>query len=169
MESFHESMQEYKKQLKKGGIQKAYKGLMDYLMALKTHFKNKYPDHDVSGSLYFGYMDMTYFALFPKPLKNRSLKIAVVFLHEAFRFEVWLSGGNKQAQSKYWKFFKESGWDKYRLVSSTKGADSILEHTLVDDPDFDDLDALTRQIEKETLSFIKDIEDFISKSRQAQS
>jgi hypothetical protein len=164
MESIHESMQEYKKQLEKGEIQKAYKGLMDYLAALKTHFKNKYPDLVVSGSLYSGYMDMTYFALFPKSLKDRNLKIAVVFLHEAFRFEAWLSGGNKQVQSKYWKFFNESGWDKYRLVSSTKGADSILEHTLVNDPHFSDLDALTKHIEKEALKFIKDVEGFLSRS-----
>jgi len=41
MESFHEYMNEYKKQLEKGIIQKAYKGLMEYIMALRTHLKNK--------------------------------------------------------------------------------------------------------------------------------
>jgi hypothetical protein len=65
MESFHECMNEYRKQLEKGAIIKAYKGLMEYIMDLRMHLKNKYPDYFVSGSIYFGYMDMTYFSFFP--------------------------------------------------------------------------------------------------------
>jgi len=163
MESFHEYMDEYRKQIEKGIISKAYKGLMEYILDLKTYFKNKYPDHFVSGSIYFGYMDMTYFSFYPKSLGDKKLKVAVVFLHEAMRFEVWLAGANKQVQSKYWKLFKESNWNTYRLVPTTKGADSILEHIAVDNPDFHDLDKLTKQIEKETMKFIKDIENFLSK------
>ena len=163
MESFHEYIDEYRKQLGMGKIQEAYRGLMEYVMALRTYFKNKYPDYVVSGSIYYGYMDMTYFSFFPKSLKNRNLKIAIVFVHDAFRFEVWLAGFNKQVQAKYWKLFKESNWDKYRIVSSTEGVDSIVEHILVDNPDFKDLDALTKQVERETLKFIKDVESFLSK------
>jgi len=79
MEAFHEFVNEYRKQLEQGAIQKAYKGLMEYVMALRTHFKNKYPEHVVSGSIYYGYMDMTYFSFNPKSLKDRGLKIAIVF------------------------------------------------------------------------------------------
>lgn len=162
MESFHEYMEEYRKQLEKGAIQKAYQGLMAYIMDLKTYFKNKYPDYFVSGSLYYGYMDMTYFSFIPESLKHRNLKIAIVFIHEAFRFEAWLAGYNKQVQTEYWKLFKESDWKKYRIVASPKGVDSILEHTLVDSPDFSDLGALTQQIERETLMFIEGVETFLS-------
>jgi hypothetical protein len=155
-------MQEYKKQIEKGAIQKAYLGLMEYVSGLRTHFKNKYPQHAVSGNIYFGYMDMTYFSISPKSLKDRDLKIAIVFLHDAFRFEVWLSGKNKQVLAKYWELLKESGWDEYKIVKPGKGIDSILEYILVDDPDFSDLDALTAQIESETLAFIADVESFFS-------
>ncbi|MBK9924530.1 MAG: hypothetical protein IPP66_04485 [Anaerolineales bacterium] len=163
MESFHEYIDEYRKQMKKGVISKAYKGLMEYILYLKTYFQNKYPDHFVSGSIYFGYMDMTYFSFYPKSLGDKKLKIAVVFLHESMRFEVWLAGANKQVQSKYWKLFKESNWNTYHLVPTTKGADSILEHIVADNPDFHDLDTLTKHIEKETVKFIKDVENFLSK------
>ncbi len=163
MESFHEYINEYRKQLEKGAIKKAYKGLMEYIMDLRTHFKNKYPDYFVSGSIYYGYMDMTYFSFIPKSFKQRNLKIAIVFLHEPFRFEVWLAGYNKQVQSKYWKLFKESDWNKYPIVSTTKGVDSIIEYILIDNPDFSDLDALTKQIESKTLEFIKAVESFLSK------
>ena len=74
MESFHESMHEYRKQLKKGAIKQAYKGLMDYFNALRVYFKKKYSDYFVSGSVYYGYMDMTYFSFFPKSFKRRKLK-----------------------------------------------------------------------------------------------
>ncbi|MBI5295327.1 MAG: hypothetical protein HY869_07610 [Chloroflexi bacterium] len=163
MESFHEHVAEYRKQIEKGFISKAYKGLMEYVLNLRTYFKNKYPDYFVSGSVYFGYMDMTYFSFYPQSLGQRKLKVAIVLIHESMRFEVWLAGYNKQVQSKYWKIFKESNWDKYHIVPTTKGADSILEYLLVDDPDFRDLDKLTKQIESGTMKFIADVEGFLSK------
>ena len=163
MESFHDYMDEYRNQLKKGIIQKAYRGLMDYISTLKLHFKKHYPDYIVSGSIYYGYMDMTYFSFFPKSLKRLKLKIGIVSIHDTCRFEVWLFGYNKQVQAKYWKLFKESAWNKYRIPSSIKGVDSIMEYTLVENPDFSDLDALKKKIEKGTLNFINDIEDFLSK------
>ena len=164
MKSLHECINEYKKQLKKGEIQVAYKGLMEYIMRLKTHLKNKYPEYNVPGNIYHGYMDMTYFSFFPESLKKRKLKVGIVFVHETFKFEVWLFGINKQVQAKYWKLFKESDWNKYHIVPTTKGYDSILEYVLVDDPDFSDLDNLTKQIEKGALEFIKNIEKFLSKN-----
>jgi len=162
MPSFNENMNEYRKQLEKGAVQGAYKGLMEYIMSLRTQFNKKYPDYFVSGSIYYGYMDMTYFSFFPKSLKDRKLKIAIVFIHEAFRFEAWLAGNNKQVQSKYWKLFVESDWNDYHIVSTTKGVDSIVEYIVVGNPDFSDLDTLTNQIERGTLKFIKHVEDFLS-------
>ena len=159
---FHEYIDEYRSQMQKGHIQQVYRGLMSYIMDLKTYFKNKYPGYSVSGNIYQGYMDMTYFALFPESLKSRKLKIAIVFIHDGVRFEAWLAGYNKQVQTEYWKLFKEADWDKYRIPSTTKGVDSIIECTLSDNPDFGDPDALTAQIESGTLNFIGDIEDFLS-------
>lgn len=162
MTSFQESMIEYKKQLEKGSIQVAYRGLMDYFNSLKIYFKRKYPTYSVSGSIYFGYMDMTYFAFFPASLKQRKLKVGIVFLHKAFRFEVWLFGYNKKIQKKYWNLFKENDWDKYHIPQNLKGVDSILEHVLVDNPNFDDLDVLTKLIEKRALEFIENVESFLN-------
>ncbi len=162
MDTFQDYMDEYKQQLGKGTIQKAYRGLMEYILSLKTYLQKKYPDFFVSGSIYYGYMDMTYFSFFPKSLNDRKLKVAIVFLHEACRFEAWLAGYNKQVQTKYWQLFKDSQWNQYHLVPTTKGADSILEHVLVSNPNFNDLDGLTYQIEVSSLAFIKKVEDFLS-------
>jgi hypothetical protein len=163
MVTFTDYMNEYKKQMQKGIISQAYKGLMEYMMSLKTHLKNKYPDYYLSSNIYFGYMDMTYFSFIPKSLKQLKLKPAIVFIHETCRFEIWLAAVNKQIQSKYWKLFKESNWNKYHLVPSTESVDSVLEHVLEDNPDFSDLGSLTNKIEKGSLMFLKDIENFLRK------
>ena len=106
---------------------------------------------------------MSYFSFFPKSLQRRKLKTAIVFLHEASRFEVWLAGNNRTVQTKYWKLFKGSNWKKYHIATPAKGVDAIIDHVLIDNPDFRDLDALTKQIERGTLRFIKDVENFLSK------
>lgn len=120
MKSFQENMIEYKKQIQKGDIQQAYRGLMDYIMGLKTYLSKTHPDYNVSSTLYFGYMDMTYFSFFPDTLKSKKLKIGIVFVHESFRFEIWLFGYNKTIQTKYWKLIKESKWNTYHLVPTVK-------------------------------------------------
>jgi hypothetical protein len=164
MESFQESIDEYRKQLEKGAIVKAYRGLMEYVMQLRTYFQRKYPDYYVSGSIYYGYMDMTYFSFSPKPIRDRNLKIAIVLIHDMCRFEAWLAGANKQVQQKYWKVFSESNWKNYPVVRTIEGADSIVESVLVEKPDFNDLDRLTEQIESALLTFIDDIENFLSEN-----
>lgn len=162
MNSFSESMQIYKKQLQEGHIIHAYQGLMAYIGELRTYFKKELPDCSVPGNIYYGYMDMTYFAIVPDFLESRQLKIAVVFPHEDFRFEVWLAARNKQIQTKVWKQIQASGWDRYNLTPQGKGVDAILDHVIVEDPDFSDLKGLTAEIEKGVLSFIKGLKGFLS-------
>ena len=161
MKSFHECMTEYRQQLQKGTIQKAYRGLMEYMIHLKNYLKNKYPNHHISGNTYYGYMDMIYFSFTPESLKSKKLKIAIVFIHEKANFEVWLAGMNKEIQRKYWKLFRESFWNKYQIPADIKGIDSIVEHNLIEKPNFNDLDTLTRKIEDGVLIFTDDIKTFL--------
>ena len=53
--------------------------------------------------------------------------------------------------------------EKISYSISTKGADSIIEYNLIDNPDFNELDKLTKQIEIGTLNFVADVENFLSK------
>jgi hypothetical protein len=165
MESLSESINEYKKQMKDGVIPKAYRGLMEYVMDLRIHFSKKFPGW-APGNIYQGYMDMTYFPIFPRELTSRKLKIAIVLIHEKIRFEIWLAAQNKQIQLEYRRLFKEGNWDKYRIPVTTKGVDSIMEYTLTDTPEFQNLAALTEHIEKGSLAFISDIENFLSKNQK---
>jgi hypothetical protein len=160
MHSIQEDMEEFHKQLGTGSIQKAYRALLSYMMGLRTHFQKSYAGSAVSG-LYQGYMDMTYFAVFPPSLKLRNLKIAIVFNYDAFRFEAWLAGINRKVQRQYWELFRDSQWPEYRVVTPARGIDSIVECDLAKDFDFSDPDALTSRIETATAAFIDDIERFL--------
>lgn len=162
MEPFARAMQAYHQQLQQGEIQQAYRGLMEYMSALKTELKAKHPDYQVSGSLYFGYMDMTYFAFTPPALKEKGLKIAVVFVHETFAFEAWLSAANRGLLAQFAEQFKDAAWEKYRRVTPAQNPDAILEYTIASDPDFSDLPVLSAQIERGTLAFCADIQAFLA-------
>jgi len=161
MNTFSKAMQAYKNQLRGGQIIQAYQGLMAYFGELRSHFQKAFPHFEVPGNIYYGYMDMTYFAIVPDFLKARKLKMAVVFLHQDFRFEVWLAARNKQVQAGFWEAIQASSWDRYTLSPQGKGVDAILEHALVEDPDFSDLPVLTKRIESGVLGFIQDLEEFL--------
>ncbi|MCL4249852.1 MAG: hypothetical protein KJ065_17025 [Anaerolineae bacterium] len=161
MTSIQQDMEEFQRQLSTGAVTRAYRALLAYMLDLRTHFEKNHPDFGVSG-LYQGYMDMTYFAIFPPALKQRDLKIAIVFNYETFRFEVWLSPRNRNVHRQYWELFKDSHWPAYRVVPPAKEADSMVECDLANDVDFSDLEALTSTIETGTLAFIAAMERFLS-------
>jgi len=148
--------------MQKGDIQQAYQHLMGFIQSLKTRLQKNHPEYGVSNNLYFGYMDMTYFALAPQDLAGRGLKIALVFLHADFRFEIWLAAANKNIQKEYWRLFKENGWNKSRLIPDYRKADSILETIAAAEPDFEDPDALSCQIEEKISEFLNEIREYLS-------
>lgn len=157
MKTFNDYIQAYKNQLETEDIQKAYKGLIIYVMNLKTHFTNKYYDDFYVGHFHQGYMDVTYFTFTPISLKNKKLKIGIGFNHKKMEFGIWLSGQNKQIQKKYWEIFKDSDLNKYYVPTSINKTPSIIEHTLLESPNFNNLEHLTNQIENKAMSFINDM------------
>ncbi len=161
MPSKPNAMEEFRIQLRKGSIQKAYKELLSYMAALRAHFAARYGEHAVSG-LYQGYMDMTYFAIFPPSFKRLDLKVAIVFNYEAFRFEAWLAARNRKVQRQYWELFKHRNWAAYRVVAPAAGIDSILECDLTDEFDLGSPQILTSSIEMTTDAFINEIERCLS-------
>jgi hypothetical protein len=163
MTTFAESMSEYRKKLQLGTVQQAYRGLMEFMASLRMRLQEKHPEYAISGSIYQGYMDMTYFALTPLPLKEHGLKVAVVFAYETFCFEVWLAAVNKSVQKEYWEMIKASEWSKYPTVATITGADAIIEHVLVENPDFGNLAALSEAIETGTMNFITDVDCLLQK------
>lgn len=156
MESLNDLVREYNNQLSKGRIQKAYREIMSFMSNLRTYLEEKNPDY-TTGALYYGYMDMTYFAFTPSNLKSRKLKIAVVYLHEPNSFEVWLGGNNRKIQAEYIELFSNKGTGGYKLSRVSPGVDSIIESTLSEQPDFDNPGELMRQIESKVIECVERI------------
>ena len=161
MGSLNDDIREYRLQLKEGRIQTAYKGIMTFMSGLKSHLEKDYPDFSTS-ALYFGYMDMTYFAFTPAYLKERKLKIAIVYLHEQGRFEVWLGGTNRKIQGDYIERLRHKDLHGYHLSRVEPGVDSIIESVIVEQPNFDQPEALSDRIEDKTIMFINDMRSILN-------
>jgi hypothetical protein len=163
IQSLNDSVKEYTVQLQKGDIQQAYKGIMTFMSILRKHLESKYLEYSMSG-VYFGYMDMTYFAFTPIELKEKDLKVAIVYLHVENRFDVWLGGVNRKIQGEYIQRLKEKDMGDYRLSQVAPGVDSIIEQVLVILPDFDDQEELVGVLEEGVLKFISNIRSIIDES-----
>ena len=160
MKDLNEYVIAYQKQLQEGKIQIAYKGIMSFMGNLKSYLSDMHSDYLV-GALYFGYMDMTYFAVTTTELKDKQLKIAVVYLHQKNCFELWLSATNKKIQAQYIDKLKDKDLKGYQLSVSQPGIDSIIESRIIDHPNFNELTNLKVELDKLTQKFIEDINEMI--------
>ncbi len=143
----------YKELLKNGDIQTAYAGLVKYVQKLRTSFSKDLGNTYSFGNVFQGYMDYTYFYLSNDFLKDKKLKLGLVFNHNHARFEMWLLGQTKDVQEKYWKLLKNTKW----ITDSEIPKYSIFEVILVGNPDFNDLDTLTENIKNKLISVAEDI------------
>jgi len=159
MPTLNDAIAEYTAQLQKGQIQIAYRGIMTFMSTLKSTLESNHPDYAASG-LYFGYMDMTYFAFTPLELKRRNLKIAIVYLHLENRFELWLGGGNRKVQAEYIELLKGKDLGHYRLSQVSPGVDSIIECIVAEHPDFENVEELMKNLEDQTIEFAKKVNYF---------
>lgn len=154
--SINDDIREYTERLKEGAIPRAYRGIMTFMSELLRRMSASSPDYAAS-ALYAGFMDMTYFAITPPALKSRNLKVAVVYLHEENRFEVWIGGGNRKIQAEYIEKLSSADIGSYTLSKVGPGIDSIIEKRLVERPNFEDKEALIHRLENDVTAFIGDM------------
>jgi hypothetical protein len=158
MKDLNQYVNKYQEQLNKGDIQEAYVALVKYVTRLGTTLSKNLSNHYSIGSVFQGYMDYTYFYYTNDFLKKRKLKMALVLNHSKMQFEIWLLGQTIPIQEKFWQYFKTTKWNKSR---TTKPKYSILETALIEKPNFNDLEKLSKQIENKlvliTDEIIKDI------------
>ena len=168
MNTLDKDIQEVRKLLSEGVIQRAYKGIVSYMSRLRTVFADQQGGRAVSG-LYQGYFDMTYFALFPDALKKRDLKLAVVFSYATFNFAVWLVARNRRVQRHYWELLLNTGYKKYPLVEPAAGIDAIVEVVIAADYSLEAENDLTAHIIKGVTAFEHGIVAFLDEVDVRQS
>ena len=158
MKNLNKYVSIYKKQLEKGDILIAYNELVKFVMKLRTDFIKSLSDQYSFAGILHGYMDYTYFYYSNDFLKSKKLKLGLVLNHLEMRFEVWLLGNTIPNQKKYWELLKTTKWNKGKTEMPKY---SILETTLMEDPDFNNLDLLTKQIETQMFKVSEEILDYI--------
>ncbi len=93
-------------------------------------------------------MDYSYFQFTNDKLKKNKLKIVFVFIHKEFKFQIWLSGINRNIQNIY----KNT---KYNLSINPNKTDYILSKDL--NLNYNDLKQSLIYLKKDVYSFINDI------------
>ena len=158
MKNLNEYVSIYQDQLKKGDILIAYNELVKFVMNLRTEFiKTRSDKYSFSGILH-GYLDYTYFYYSNDFLKRKKLKFGLVLNHVEMRFEVWLLGSTKPIQQKYWELSRNTKWNKDKTEMPKY---SILESIIVEKPDFDNLDKLTKKMEIKMINVSDEILDYL--------
>ncbi|CAM4135860.1 MULTISPECIES: DUF7000 family protein [Flavobacterium] len=158
MKNLNKYVSAYQDQLKKGDILIAYNELVKFVMKLRTEFIKTLSDQYSFAGVLHGYMDYTYFYYSNDFLKTKKLKFGLVLNHLEMRFDVWLLGNTKPIQEKYWKLSKNTKWNKDKDEMPEY---AILETTLVENPDFNDLDKLAERIEVQMIKSSDEILNYI--------
>lgn len=156
MNNLNRHIKHYNQQLILGHIQKAYRGIMEMMSQLKIAWDNQYPETP-SGSLYAGYMDMTFISVKPAVLSDMDLRVSIVYLHESHTFELWLVARNRKIQSQIHDLLKKKDLGQYTLSELGPGIDAIIAMTCIADPDFDNTDQLIVGVIEKTQNFITDM------------
>lgn len=106
-------------------------------------------------------MDMSYFSLTTKLLKNKGLKIAIVYLHEKGYFEVWLSARNREISKQYKSVFCGKSFNGITVFHDYNNQDAIIEYILTSSPNFEEQVLLTDTIEQGVELFIIAVSNLI--------
>ena len=162
MASLQQAISRYTASLSGGEVQRAYKGILSYMSSLQTQLAELFPTC-AGGALYQGYLDMTYFALTPPELREKKLKIALVYLHAEARFELWLAANNRALQAETAKRLFTLPLGGYRVTAPAPGVDAIIEKIALDSPDFDHEDQMTETLSNAFASFSSDMLALTSK------
>jgi len=128
---------------------------------LRIHFHKEHESEFILGKINQTSKDYTYFSITTAELKKAKLKFVIILDHIMDCFTICLSGQNKSVRKKYWYIFKRSDYNKYHLAESMDKNLMIIDHTLVEQPDFNHSKNLTNRIEKESLIFMNELREIL--------
>ena len=94
-------LETYRTLLQTTNLQKAYQEWLRMFRYLRTALEQQLPEYRFQGSISENGMDYAYFSFTGPLLKEQGLKLVAVFVPERFQLEMWLSGVNRAAQSRW--------------------------------------------------------------------
>lgn len=186
----HESgrpIHEYQRLLQTTDLQKGYQEFVAFFRQLRTYLQKELPDFAFTGNIVENNMDYSYFQFTNDELKSAGLKIVIAFVHGDFEYQIWLSGVNREIQTKYQNGMKalrdsqhkqerqpvsflESTAYPYPLVLTDQPTktDYVISAKLVDDCDYSHLDELMAQMKTNTQLFAREVASLLRQGNRPQ-
>lgn len=137
---------EYKELLQTTRLIACYQEFIRLFRWVRIELEKRMPEYKFQGSITENGMDFSYFQFTSPRLKENGLKVAVVFVHRDFQFQVWVSGFNRRHQAHYYNAWKEHLLP-FELTSSPTQTDYILRAPLREPANLSDGAALLDQIQ----------------------
>ena len=129
-----QKLEVYKKLIETTELQDGYQEFIKLFRYLRTELEKELEDFSFSSSIVENRMDFAYFQLLSNELKEKGLKVQIVFVHKEYRFEVWISGYNRKIQCNYYNYLKEQNI-KYIVNTNPNRVDYIIKSPLPKDID----------------------------------
>ena len=160
-ESLCTEIESYCAAVAKGGLPRAYRGILAQLTLFQSAWMQAHPA-DSAGTLYPGYLDMSFVSFAPAELAARNLKLSLVFLHESCEFTLWLVARNRAIQKRVSESLRGVPLGCYRLTKLEPGVDAIIEFTLEKPYAFDETALLTQRLITAADAFANDMIRLVS-------
>jgi len=144
----------YKVLLQTTELEKSYQEFISLFRFVRVELEKEMPDYKFQGSIIENGMDYSYFQFSNEHLKNKGLKIAVVFVHRSFQFEVWVSGYNRKYQNQYYDIIKNKEC-VFELCNNPNRNDYILKLPLSKEIDLSDGESVVNQIKTASLKLVE--------------
>lgn len=138
-QSINEQIAIYQKSIKENSLSETYKFLLNYMSQLQQEFSNKLSGKFSVKNVLNGYLDYTYFYFTNDLLKERKLKLGIIYNHKENYSELWLMGSVKEAQKNYWNKLKETEWNKEETMPQWY----VISIELISNPNFEELNKIT--------------------------
>ena len=150
-------LSEYKELIQTTNLREGYQEFIKLFRYIRVSLEKSMPEYKFQGNIVENGMDYSYFLFTNDLLKEKGLKIAVVFVHREFQFEVWLSGFNRKYQSKYYDLLKGKNIP-FELTDNPARKDYILRVALEESVDISDGSLLIKEVKSisnELLMFVE--------------
>lgn len=150
------SIDDYTRAVAAGALPRAYRGILSALTAFQSAWKRSHPE-DAVGALYPGYLDMSFISFASEPLRQKRLKISLVYLHAEGVFSLWLAAVNRSVQAETSAALQGKTIAPYALCSLKPGVDAIIAYDLPKPYAFDEPQQLTQALLQAAEAFAADM------------
>lgn len=148
-------IEEYKNIIQTTNLQRDYQELIKFFKYLRNYLQKEMTDLNFTANIVENNMDYSYFQFTNENLKKKGLKIVFVFVHKEFKYQIWLSGVNRQEQVKYFNMYEKN--TRFKLTPNPIKTDYILSKDVETEFNYDDLEKLLNNLKREIYIFINDI------------